>query len=120
MAYKGGLCMLFNIIVGMIIPWLFAIYLIKNTPKIFFLIFPIGALFSHIINTLGLYFNFWHIKPLKSLESLNFLIYDIGLFAILATYLIYVIAKKRCKTHNFYYFFFFYYKCYGIFYDSFR
>lgn len=86
--------MLINILVGFIVPWIFGIYLFKLKPNILLTIFPIGAVLSHIINAFAIEYKVWDILPGKFAE-IDFLLFDIGLYTILPSYLIFFIQKYR-------------------------
>lgn len=86
--------MLLNFILGFIIPWIFGIVLYKKTSKILLTIFPIGTVLSHIINAFVEEYKVWEIAP-EELLTVDYLIFDIGLYAILPSYLIFFIHKYR-------------------------
>lgn len=91
--------MLANIIFGFLIPWVFGIYLFKKSPIIVLLIFPMAAIISSIINATGYKLEFWDFTPLiKDDETLSALPFDIGLYPVLASYLIYWIRKNNRYT----------------------
>ena len=84
--------MLINVLVGFIIPWIFGIYLFKLKPNILLTIFPIGTVLSHIINSLATEYKLWYISPEK-FAAIDYLLFDIGLYTILPSYLIFFIQK---------------------------
>lgn len=91
--------MLNNIIFGFIIPWLAALPLIRKSPKTMLLIFPIGAVASLVINSFGFQLGFWDFTPLiPNDESVSALPLDIGLYPILASYMIWIILFQRDKS----------------------
>ncbi|MBD2871789.1 hypothetical protein [Paenibacillus arenilitoris] len=89
--------MLFNYFWGLIVPWLFGIYMARKVPKILLLIFPVGIVISHTINDWGIHERYWIFAPVKeNNESVAALPLDLGLYAILAASLIWAIhARKR-------------------------
>lgn len=86
--------MLINIVIGFIIPWIFGIVLYKKASQILLTIFPIGTLLAHIINAFAEDYKVWEIAPEEFL-AVDYLIFDIGLYAVLPSYLIYFICKYR-------------------------
>jgi hypothetical protein len=91
--------MLVNIIFGFIIPWLAAIYLVRKSPKILLLIYPVGALVSMIINSLCFQMKFWDFTPLiPDDQSVSAMPLDLGLYPLLACFLIRTIFLHRKKT----------------------
>ncbi|BFT73717.1 CBO0543 family protein [Paenibacillus sp. P36] len=91
--------MLFNIIAGFVIPWVFGIYLYRKSRTIVLLIFPITVVISGLINDTGYYLEFWDFTPLiENDETLSALPLDIGLYPVMAGYLIYWIRKNNRHT----------------------
>jgi hypothetical protein len=91
--------MLVNIIFGFIIPWLVGIYLVRKSPKILLLIFPVGALISMIINSLGFQMKFWDFTPLiPDDQSVSAMPLDLGLYPLIACFMIRTIFLHRKKT----------------------
>ncbi|OBZ10310.1 CBO0543 family protein [Bacillus sp. FJAT-26390] len=88
-----------NIIFGFIIPWLVALYLVRKSPKTLLLIYPVGALVSMAINSLGFQMRFWDFTPLiPNDESVSALPLDLGLYPIIACFMIWTIMLHRNKT----------------------
>ncbi|MDR6885026.1 CBO0543 family protein [Bacillus sp. 3255] len=88
--------MLFNIIVGFIIPWIFGIYLYKKARIVVLLIFPFTATISALINDMGYHLEFWDFTPLiENDETLSALPLDIGLYPVFAGYMIYWIRHNH-------------------------
>lgn len=91
--------MLFNIIVGFLIPWVFGIYLYRKSRIIVFLIFPITVTISGLINDTGYHLEFWDFTPLiENDETLSALPLDLGLYPVMAGYMIYWIRKSNRHT----------------------
>ena len=88
--------MLFNIVFGLIIPWIIGIYLYRKSSNLFIVIYPFGCTVAFIFNTLGLYFGFWSINPLK-FNHINALITNLGAFPIIGTLFVYLVHKT---TYN--------------------
>ncbi|KRE96461.1 hypothetical protein ASG89_31335 [Paenibacillus sp. Soil766] len=77
-------------------PWFFGIFLYKKAPNIVISIFPVSALISSLINTLGFQLGFWDLSPLiKENETISALPFDIGLFPLAACFAIYWIEFKK-------------------------
>ncbi len=90
--------MLFNIVVGFMIPWLLAYPLIHKQPKLFIVISPATAVVSIIINTVGFFFEYWHFKPIIARnQTISALPFDLGLYAVLGSLMIYSIQKRICN-----------------------
>ncbi|MCA0756348.1 hypothetical protein KP806_14940 [Paenibacillus sp. N4] len=89
-----------NIICGFIVPWLFGgIYLARKSPLVLLLIFPAGSIISSLINALGFHLKFWDFTPLiPNDESISALPLDIGMYPLLACFMIRTIIQKRKKT----------------------
>jgi hypothetical protein len=88
-----------NIIFGFIIPWLVALYLVRKSPKTLLLIYPISGLLSMAINSLGFQMRFWDFTPLiPNDESVSALPLDLGLYPIIACFMIRTIMLHRNKT----------------------
>lgn len=91
--------MVLNIICGLVIPWLAAIPLIRNNPRILVLICPIGAVASLVINSLGFQMGFWDFTPfIPNDESVSAMPLDLGLYPILGSYMILAIQSHKSKT----------------------
>ncbi|MZQ82230.1 hypothetical protein GQF01_08755 [Paenibacillus sp. 5J-6] len=88
--------MLFNIIVGFVIPWVFGIYLYRKSRIIVFLISPITVTIAGLINDTGYHLNFWDFTPfIENDETLSALPLDLGLYPVMAGYMIYWIRKNN-------------------------
>lgn len=88
--------MLFNIIVGFLIPWVFGIYLYRKSRIIVFLISPITVTIAGLINDIGYHLDFWDFTPLiENDETLSALPLDLGLYPVMAGYMIYWIRANN-------------------------
>lgn len=91
--------MVINLICGFIIPWLAAIPIAVRKMKTLLLISPISAVVSLVINSFGFQMMFWDFTPLiPNDESVSALPLDIGLYPVLASYMIWSIQAHRKKT----------------------
>jgi hypothetical protein len=96
MLLKGSELLVNNIILGLVVPWLFGIYLLRKTPIVILTIVPIASLVALLINTFGFFLNLWSFKPLiSSEESLSALPLDLGLYPIIACFMIQWMRKRR-------------------------
>lgn len=84
--------MVLNIIVGFIIPWIFALIFVRER-KILFLITPFACTVSFCINDLGFFF-FWRLYPFD-LYNLSALPYILGLFCLYPCFVICIIRKLQ-------------------------
>ncbi|MBP1965426.1 CBO0543 family protein [Paenibacillus aceris] len=88
--------MFFNIIAGFLIPWIFGIYLYRKSRVLIVIIFPITVTISSLINDTGYHLNFWDFTPLiENDETLSALPLDIGLYPVMACYMIYWIRTNH-------------------------
>lgn len=86
--------MFFNIILAFVLPLIVGYYHLYKKDKL--LIPLIGSFFcivSFIINELGFYFGFW--KVVSSFNTISFLPFNLGLYPILASFLIFFIKKNK-------------------------
>lgn len=91
--------MIFNIIVGFIIPWAFGIYLYFKDRKTLLIIAPIGAAIALVYNTVGFYIPFWKLKDF-SLGRMSGLPFDLGVYPVVLSYLIYFIKNYKVKSYK--------------------
>lgn len=88
--------MAFNIVIGFIIPWIFGIMLHKKAPIVIYLICPIAATVSALINDIGYHLGFWDFTPkIDNDETLSALPLDLGLYPVIGSYMIYWILKSK-------------------------
>lgn len=87
--------MLINTLLGFLLPWLIlGIYIYKRDKRILIVIFPIGALLAFIIDEVGFYFEFWSVTPILKEKNMSALPMDLGIYPLMACYLIYLINSK--------------------------
>ena len=88
--------MLFNLVIGFILPWVLAIFFLPNKEIIIFIV-PVSSAIAFTINTLGFYF-FWDLRPVLSREqSLSRLPVDLGLYPVSGCFLIHFITALETK-----------------------
>ncbi|RAV10141.1 CBO0543 family protein [Paenibacillus contaminans] len=86
--------MLFNIIIGFLIPWSFGIYLFRKSPKVVILIVPIASMISGTINAFGFQLKYWDFTPIiPDDESISATPLDLGLYPVLASFMVYWMKK---------------------------
>ncbi|TDX48210.1 hypothetical protein [Orenia marismortui] len=90
--------MFFNIIIGFILPWIWGVRLYKKAPKIILFIAPISSVIAHIINELAVHYRFWKVKPF-GYGDFSRLPFDIGLYAVLGSLVIYLIHNQRINEY---------------------
>ncbi|WP_157264826.1 CBO0543 family protein [Paenibacillus oryzisoli] len=87
---------LFNILIGFVVPWLLGLAWFKKAPTIAILISPISAIVSTIINDIGYHVDFWDFTPkIEDDETISALPFDIGLYPLAACVGIYWIDFKK-------------------------
>lgn len=88
--------MTINIVIGFIIPWIFGILLIRKSPIVIYLIYPIAAIVSAFFNDIGYHLGFWDFTPkIDHDETLSALPLDLGLYPITGSYMIYWIIRSN-------------------------
>lgn len=94
--------MLINILFGLLLPWVFGIWLYFKNPKVVLTIAPFRSAISFIVNIWGTYNKFWLFTPLLEPKTASMLPADIGLFPVVACFNIYFIQKNN--SHLFFLF----------------
>ncbi|PAF15741.1 hypothetical protein CHH51_18320, partial [Terribacillus saccharophilus] len=91
--------MIFNIMLVFLLPWIVGYFHLYKKDR---LIIPlIGSFFSVVVftvNELGFYLNFWKVN--SSNNTFSFLPFNLGIYPILASYLIYFIKKRNNPFWN--------------------
>ena len=93
--------MLINILLGFLLPWILGIYIYKRDKRILIAFFPVGSLLAFIINEFGFYFEFWNITPILKVKTMSALPMNLGIFPVLACYLVYLINSKYKQWNSF-------------------
>lgn len=86
--------MVINTFLGFILPWLFAIYLIKYDKHTLLTIAPAMSLIAFVFNNIGVYMHWWNVKP-YSVETITFILFNLGLYPIWGSYMIHFIKRYR-------------------------
>lgn len=84
--------MLFNFIVGLCIPWVFGAILYKIDKAALLLAAPIDSAIAFLVNTIGFHFGLWNLYPWEVGRVVD-VFFDIGLYPINASYMLYFIRK---------------------------
>lgn len=74
--------------------WIFGFFLFRKDRKIVLIIAPFGAMLAHIVNELGIFLDYWKVTPIKH-GSMSRLPADIGVYAVLSSFMIYLIHHKK-------------------------
>ncbi|MGO4108181.1 CBO0543 family protein [Paenibacillus sp. YAF4_2] len=92
--------MIFNIIVGFIIPWLcFVLAPLPNKLKLVLRVLPISSLMAFLLNDLFVKHGFWIVKPIfDENESYSAIPYNLGLYPVLGIFLIYFIERRTWSS----------------------
>ncbi|OES45894.1 CBO0543 family protein [Domibacillus iocasae] len=78
-----------------VIPWVIAVlHLQLKDKKLIPLIAPFASVNAFLVNGLGVDLGFWHVYPFTKPEILSTLPFNLGLYPVLACYMIYFIKKS--------------------------
>ena len=88
--------MILHIVVLFLLPWIIGIiHLYKRDKILLFLFAPINSVVSYTIETFAFYFGFWEVFPFPNQKNLATLPFDLGIYPILACYLIFFIRRMK-------------------------
>lgn len=88
--------MTINILLGFVVPWMFGFILWRKAPIIIYLICPFTSIVSALFNDIGYHLSFWDFTPkIENDETLSALPLDLGLYPVMASYMIYWIVKNN-------------------------
>ena len=88
--------MLGNWVVGMIIPLLLGVWILRRNFRLLVIYYPLGVAVSTCINSVG--FNYyWNILPNTRNESFAALPMDLGIYPITGCIMMYMIVNKRAR-----------------------
>lgn len=90
--------MLFNIIVGFVIPWISGVVFYFKDRKVLFIIAPFQSAIAYTVNSIGVFYGFWSIYP-HEYGKFSTVPYDLGVYPILAVYLIHLIDKTKINHY---------------------
>lgn len=86
--------MFFNVLFGLLIPWIAGVVLLKKDLKIFLLIAPFAVVVAFTFDVIGFHLRFWRIDPKHDIESFAALPMYFGIYPILTAYLFYFIKRS--------------------------
>lgn len=86
--------MLFNLILYLVIPWIFGVILYNKDRRLFLSMFPFSCMVAFIISIIGTRMGYWSIYPFGD-SYFSSLTLSIGLYPILGTYLAYFANTRR-------------------------
>lgn len=90
--------MFINITAGFVIPWIFGYMLYTKNKNTLLHIAPFASAISYTVNVWGFKSHFWRLVPIY-LEDLTSLPFNIGLFAVVPSYLVYFILKQKVNPY---------------------
>ncbi|MBB6214739.1 hypothetical protein HNQ80_000822 [Anaerosolibacter carboniphilus] len=88
----------FNILLGFLFPWLLGFYLYLKDKKTVLSIAPFSSLVAHLFNMLGMHLGLWQVTPFH-LFDVSVLPFELGLYAILGSLLVYTIQRTKLNHH---------------------
>ncbi|WP_100405551.1 hypothetical protein [Bacillus solitudinis] len=89
--------MLFNVVFGLLLPWIVGLWLCKRETFIVLVIAPISSVLAFVINEIGVQLGYWVVFPVLRVETLSVYPLTIGLYPVLGSLMIYSI--KVYKVH---------------------
>jgi hypothetical protein len=92
--------MMFNIVVGFILPWVVGGYLLKKDAQTVLIVSPFAAVVAFTVNELGFYINFWHLHPIFNEEGVSAIPYNLGLYPVLSCLFVYFIKRKILRAFS--------------------
>jgi hypothetical protein len=84
-----------NIVLGFVIPWCFAIYLINKDKKVFLITFPFASMLAFIVNQIGFQFGYFLLIPVMNVKTFSSIFANVGFYPILASFMVYFIECCR-------------------------
>lgn len=85
-----------NIVIGFVVPWILAIYLMRKASIVIIITLPIASLVAILSNTFGFQLKFWSFTPLiHGEESISALPLDLGLYPVIACYMVHWIRISQ-------------------------
>ena len=88
--------MLANLIIGMIIPLLLGLWILRGHYRLIVIYYPLGVALSACINSIGFNF-FWNILPNTRNQSYAALPMDLGIYPIAGCVMMYMILVKQAR-----------------------
>lgn len=90
--------MLLNIVIGLIIPWLFGLKLYFKDRNLFLITMPFSSSLALVINAWGFNKDYWNLFPFE-LQHISDLPFNIGLYPIIAVYMLCIIRKIKLNPY---------------------
>jgi len=92
---------LINIALAFVLPWIFGtLYLHPKNRRLLPLVGTAFCILAIVINELGSYYGFWKLRTSLENEALEALPFDLGVYPVLASYMIFLIQRIG-KPHFF-------------------
>ncbi|MDT9717773.1 hypothetical protein QVE09_02605 [Paenibacillus sp. ClWae2A] len=88
--------MLGNILLGMVVPILLAVWILRRNLKILVIYYPLGVAIASCINNVGFNY-FWNILPNTRNQSFAALPMNLGIYPIAGCLMMYAIIVKDAK-----------------------
>lgn len=87
--------MLTNILIGFLLPWVLGIWLYRKNKALVATIAPFTAVIATKVNVILIQLDFYHVTPIYChTESLSLIPFELGLYPVLASGMMYLIWKK--------------------------
>lgn len=88
--------MIANYIFAFVLPWLIAIFHLYRKEKLILIILsPIASCIAFAINDISFHYKFWEIYPFNHKDSFSAIPFNLGLYPVLGSYLIYYIKRFK-------------------------
>jgi len=85
-----------HLVLVFLLPWIVGIcHLYKKDKQVIPIIGPAFSILAFTINEFGFYFGFWEVFPFPEQRTLSALLFNFGVYPVLASYLIYFIKKYK-------------------------
>ena len=91
--------MVLNIILFIVIPWIFGVILYFLDKKTLLIIAPFFSMVAYLVNEFGYDLNYWRLLPINIDDDITSLSTIVGLYPVLAAYLIYFIRKEKVNPY---------------------
>lgn len=90
-----GDSMITFVLLYMALPWLAALILVYKDYRLILVISPITSVIAFIINGWGTHFHFWRVAPYSMDQYISAMPYNLGIFPVLCSYMIYFISVSK-------------------------
>ena len=90
--------MLINIALAFVLPWIFGtLYLHPRNRRLLPLVGTAFCILAIVINELGSYYGFWKLRTSLENEALEALPFNLGVYPVLASYMIFNPANRKAS-----------------------